>query len=83
MHRAKVREEGGSFITLSLDAEALDLLKSIKERWNLPASASKADVIKAMAVVLNGHTLISSQLRVSATVQVESPSDTEEHSSTT
>lgn len=68
-YRKRLRESGGATINVDLNAEELALLDRIKSEWGLPASTTRADVIKAMAVVLLGHTYIAGRNRISAVIK--------------
>ncbi|EJJ0671699.1 hypothetical protein [Cronobacter sakazakii] len=70
-HRAKLKEQGGKVVTLDLEAEELALIEHLKLQWGFPARASRGDVIKAMTVILSGHTLVMKGSRISATVKIE------------
>ncbi|ELY3740514.1 hypothetical protein ACQUXI_004108 [Cronobacter turicensis] len=70
-HRAKLKEQGGKVVTLDLEAEELALIEQLKLQWGLPARASRGDVIKAMTVILSGHSLVMKGSRISATVTIE------------
>ncbi|MEL6008253.1 hypothetical protein J4Z08_21240 [Citrobacter portucalensis] len=69
-YRKRLKESGGTTINVDLDAEELALLDHIKSEWGLPESATRADLIKAMAVVLLGHTYIAGRNRISATIKI-------------
>lgn len=69
-YRKKLRDSGGATISLDLEKDELQLLETIKNQWGLPLNASNADVIKAMAVVLNGHTFIANGIRIKAHIEI-------------
>ncbi|WP_213731152.1 hypothetical protein, partial [Citrobacter freundii] len=68
-YRQRLRESGGNVISVDLDANELALLDNLKTEWNLGQTATRADVIKAMAVVLNGHTYIAGRMRIKAVIK--------------
>ncbi|HFO6435571.1 TPA: hypothetical protein ACHKR4_005091, partial [Escherichia coli] len=69
-YRNKVKEKGGCEIRTYFDANELDLLVHVRKQWNLPLEATQADVIRAMVVVLGGHTLVTTGKRVSAAITI-------------
>ena len=68
-YRQRLPESGGNAISVDLDANELALLDNLKTECNLGQTATRADVIKAMAVVLNGHTYIAGRMRIKAVIK--------------
>lgn len=74
-HRNKIKETGGTEVRTCFDADELNVLMEVRERWGLPQTSSHADIIRAMAVVLAGHTLVTTGKRIKATISVTDPHD--------
>ncbi|WP_135381234.1 hypothetical protein [Escherichia sp. E5028] len=69
-YRNKVKEKGGCEIRTYFDANELNLFDHVRKQWNLPLEATHADIIRAMVVVLGGHTLITTGKRVNAAITI-------------
>ncbi|EOR7867371.1 hypothetical protein FYL99_RS20070 [Escherichia coli] len=74
-YRNKIKEAGAIEVRTCFDADELKVLMEVREQWNLPQESSHADIIRAMAVVLTGHTLITTGKRINATVSVTDAND--------
>lgn len=78
-HRNKIKETGGTEVRTCFDVDELNVLMEVRERWSLPQASSHADIIRAMAVVLAGHTLVTTGKRIKATISVtDAYDDTQE-----
>ncbi|EFR6141891.1 hypothetical protein HYK36_004277 [Salmonella enterica] len=72
-HREKIKQAGGTEVRTCFDADELKVLMEVRERWGLPQDSNHADVIRAMAVVLAGHTLVTKGKRIKAEISISFP----------
>lgn len=72
-HRDKIKQAGATEVRTCFDADELKVLMEVRERWGLPQDSNYADVIRAMAVVLAGHTLVSTGKRIKAEISISFP----------
>ncbi|HDS3503838.1 TPA: hypothetical protein QIR73_004802 [Enterobacter cloacae] len=72
-HREKIKQAGTTEVRTCFDADELKVLIDVRERWGLPQESTHADVIRAMAVVLAGHTLVTTGKRIKAEISISFP----------